>query len=40
MKPENVLIAGDNFAYLFDFGVARADTDPGLTQAGMALGKL
>jgi serine/threonine-protein kinase len=38
VKPENILITGDDFAYLLDFGIDRADTDPGLTQAGMALG--
>ncbi len=38
VKPENILITGDDFAYLVDFGIARAGTDPGLTQAGMALG--
>jgi serine/threonine protein kinase, bacterial len=38
VKPENILITGDDFAYLLDFGIARADTDPGLTQAGMAMG--
>lgn len=38
VKPGNILITGDDFAYLVDFGIARAGTDPGLTQAGMALG--
>jgi serine/threonine protein kinase, bacterial len=38
VKPENVLITGDDFAYLVDFGIARAATDPGLTQTGMAMG--
>jgi serine/threonine-protein kinase len=38
VKPENILITGDDFAYLVDFGIARAGTDPGLTQAGMAMG--
>ncbi|KPN46985.1 serine/threonine-protein kinase PknD [Mycobacterium intracellulare] len=38
VKPENILITGDDFAYLVDFGIARAATDPGLTQAGTAVG--
>ncbi|MFZ1160859.1 serine/threonine-protein kinase, partial [Mycobacterium sp.] len=38
VKPENILITGDDFAYLLDFGIARAGTDPGLTQTGMAVG--
>ena len=38
VKPENVLITGDDFAYLVDFGIARAAADPGLTQTGTAMG--
>ncbi|TDH48273.1 serine/threonine protein kinase [Mycobacterium eburneum] len=38
VKPENILITGDDFAYLVDFGIARAKADPGLTQTGMAMG--
>ncbi|MCV7009211.1 serine/threonine-protein kinase PknD [Mycobacterium gordonae] len=38
VKPENIIIGIDDFAYLVDFGIARAATDPGLTHTGMALG--
>jgi serine/threonine protein kinase, bacterial len=38
VKPENILVTRDEFAYLVDFGIARAATDPGLTQTGMAIG--
>ena len=38
VKPENILIGGNDFAYLVDFGIARAATDPGLTQSGTAMG--
>ena len=38
VKPENILIGGNDFAYLVDFGIARAATDPGLTQVGTAIG--
>jgi serine/threonine protein kinase, bacterial len=38
VKPENILITNEDFAYLVDFGIARAATDPGLTQNGIALG--
>jgi serine/threonine protein kinase, bacterial len=38
VKPENILVTNDDFAYLVDFGIARGATDPGLTQNGIALG--
>lgn len=38
VKPENILVTADDFAYLVDFGIARAATDPGLTRAGIAMG--
>ena len=38
VKPENILVTGDDFAYLVDFGIAVAATDPGLTETGTAIG--
>lgn len=38
VKPENVLLTGGDFAYLVDFGIARAGGDSGLTSAGSAIG--
>jgi serine/threonine-protein kinase len=38
VKPENILVTDDDFAYLVDFGIARAAADPGLTQTGTAMG--
>ncbi|MGB6209010.1 protein kinase domain-containing protein [Mycobacterium sp.] len=38
VKPENILITGDDFAYLVDFGIARSGSDQGITQTGMAMG--
>ena len=38
VKPENIIVGVDDFAYLVDFGIARAATDPALTHTGMAMG--
>jgi len=38
VKPENILVTGNDFAYLVDFGIARAAADPMLTQTGIAMG--
>jgi serine/threonine-protein kinase len=38
VKPENILVAGDDFAYLVDFGIASAGTDEKLTQLGTTVG--
>ncbi|WP_343709662.1 serine/threonine-protein kinase PknD [Mycobacterium sp.] len=38
VKPANILITSSDFAYLVDFGIARAASDPGLTQTGMTIG--
>jgi len=38
VKPENILITHDDFAYLVDFGIASATTDEKLTQMGSAIG--
>jgi serine/threonine kinase PknH len=38
VKPENVLITRDDFAYLVDFGIANAATDESLTELGTAVG--
>jgi len=39
MKPTNVLLRDDNFAYLADFGVAKAlDEDNSLTRTGAMIG--
>ena len=38
VKPENILITRDDFAYLVDFGIANATTDEKLTELGTAVG--
>ncbi|OBI41097.1 serine/threonine-protein kinase PknD [Mycobacterium colombiense] len=38
VTPGNILVTPNDFAYLADFGIAQAATDPGLTQVGTAIG--
>lgn len=38
VKPSNILVAEDDFAYLIDFGIARAAGESGLTETGGAVG--
>jgi serine/threonine protein kinase len=38
VKPSNILIAEDDFAYLIDFGIARHATDTELTATGAVVG--
>ncbi|WP_446225517.1 protein kinase domain-containing protein [Nocardia sp. IBHARD005] len=40
VKPANILLTGNLFAYLVDFGIAHAATDPQLTSAGSAVGSM
>ena len=40
VKPSNILIARYDFAYLIDFGVARASHDTGLTNSAHLVGTL
>ncbi|MBL7325101.1 serine/threonine protein kinase PknE, partial [Escherichia coli] len=40
VKPENILVSADDFAYLVDFGIASATTDEKLTQLGNTVGTL
>ncbi|HEX9174852.1 MAG TPA: serine/threonine-protein kinase, partial [Mycobacterium sp.] len=38
VKPSNILIVEDDFAYLIDFGIARAGGETGLTSTGATIG--
>ncbi|OBK25393.1 protein kinase [Mycobacterium asiaticum] len=38
VKPENVLLTANDFAYLVDFGIARGGGDPSMTSAGAPIG--
>src|ERR1700760_50799 len=38
IKPSNILVADDDFAYLIDFGIARAAGETGLTSTGATIG--
>ncbi|MDT7569770.1 MAG: serine/threonine kinase PknH [Pseudonocardiales bacterium] len=38
VKPPNILVTRDDFAYLVDFGIASATTDDKITQLGTAVG--
>lgn len=38
VKPENILVSADDFAYLVDFGIASATSDEKLTQFGTTVG--
>src|SRR5271167_2531156 len=38
VKPSNILVAADDFAYLIDFGIARAADETALTSTGATIG--
>ncbi|WP_330184757.1 protein kinase [Nocardia sp. NBC_01503] len=38
IKPANILLTGELFAYLVDFGIAHAESDAQLTSMGSAIG--
>ena len=40
VKPQNILVGSRDHAYLADFGLTKAQQDPGLTQQGQFVGTL
>ncbi|MCX0274181.1 serine/threonine protein kinase, partial [Nocardia zapadnayensis] len=40
VKPSNILVTAEGFAYLIDFGIARSSQDTTLTRAGTMIGTL
>ncbi|MEV0331520.1 protein kinase [Nocardia sp. NPDC050717] len=40
VKPANILLTSNLFAYLVDFGIAHTATDPALTSTGSAVGSM
>jgi len=38
VKPSNILVSANDFAYLIDFGIAHASGDATLTKAGETIG--
>ncbi len=38
IKPSNILLGDNDFAYLIDFGIARAAGETGLTRTGVTIG--
>jgi serine/threonine-protein kinase len=40
VKPQNIMVTADDFAYLVDFGIAQAKGDTNVTMAGYQVGSL